>query len=117
MDGTYIIWLDILGFEKLASEIAKKVYFSDLFLTPLLMTKLNWTLNFREDITKDAFVFLSENYENIPNQKIPPSGFDLVVCNPPFLPTLGYEWLLYKKAAVAGTYLLEKVVTETKIWK
>ena len=44
MDGTYIIWLDILGFEKLASEIAKKVYFSDLFLTPLLMTKLNWTL-------------------------------------------------------------------------
>ena len=92
----------------------KKVYFSDLFLTPLLMTKLNWTLNFREDITKDAFVFLSENYENIPNQKIPPSGFDLVVCNPPFLPTLGYEWLLYKKAAVAGTYLLEKVVTETK---
>ena len=70
----------------------KKVYFSDLFLTPLLMTKLNWTLNFREDITKDAIVFLSENYENIPNQKIPPSGFDLVVCNPPFLPTLGYEW-------------------------
>ena len=24
MDGTYIIWLDILGFEKLASEIANR---------------------------------------------------------------------------------------------
>lgn len=92
----------------------KKVYFSDLFLTPLLITKLNWALNFKEDSTKDAIVFLSENYENFPDQEIPPSGFDLVVCNPPFLPTLGYEWLLYKEAAVAGTHLLEKIITETK---
>lgn len=92
----------------------KKLYFSDLFLTPLLITRLNWALNFKEDLTKDAIVFLSENYDNFPSQKIPPSGFDLVVCNPPFLPSLGYEWLLYKKAAVAGTHLLEKIITETK---
>ena len=92
----------------------KNAYFSDLFLLPLLMTRLNWGLNFDENSTKDATVFLSENYENFPDKKIPPSGFDLVVCNPPFLPTLGYEWFLYKKAAVAGTHLLERVITETK---
>lgn len=92
----------------------KKVYFSDLFSLPLLMTKLNWGLNFGEDSTKVATVFLSENYENFPARTIPSSGFDLIICNPPFLPTLGYEWLLYKKAAVAGTHLLEKVITKTK---
>jgi len=92
----------------------KKVYFSDLFLTPLLITKLNWALNFKENSTKDSIAFLSENYENFSGQAIPTSGFDLVVCNPPFLPTLGYEWLLYNKAAVAGTHLLEKIITETK---
>ena len=92
----------------------KEVYFSDIFLTPLLMTKLNCGLNFKGETKKAPKLFLSDNYENIPNQEIPSSGFDLIICNPPFLPTLGFERLLYKEAAVSGTRLLERVVTETK---
>jgi len=90
----------------------KTVYFSDILLTPLLITKLNWKLNFNGD--KISKVFLSDAYENFPHDEVPSTGFDLVICNPPFLPTLGFERLLYSEAATSGTRLLEKVIIETK---
>jgi len=73
---------------------------------------LNWKLNFNGD--KISKVFLSDAYEDFPHDEVLSTGFDLVICNPPFLPTLGFERLLYSEAATSGTRLLEKVIIETK---
>jgi len=102
-------------FAKINSHV-KESYFSDLFLTPLLMTKLNWELNFDCGKEKSIKLFLSDHYMNIPSQEIPPSGFDMVICNPPYLPALDFVGVdrIYREAGVSGTRLLENVVMETK---
>ena len=101
---------------KLNSEI-EKVYFSDILLTPLFFTKLNFELNFSDNKKriKELKFFISETYTHIPNEEIYKNNdmkIDLVVSNPPYLPSLDIKDKL-DLTDVTGTHLLERLVEET----
>jgi metacaspase-1 len=92
-----------------------QVYFSDEFSSPPSLSKLNWMLNFESDERRFFTKFLiSDGFERFINEEPAATQLDLVICNPPFLPTLGFEKDLYSETAISGTRLLELVINGSK---
>ena len=85
------------------------IYFTDWLLMPLLFSYYN---SLQNTISKNCHFFLGTHTKWI-NAIEPDGKFDLLVCNPPYLPDLGFNNLL-TKATVAGTELLEHIIINSK---
>ncbi len=82
----------------------RELTFVDLFLTPLYASIFNFYRNHgRKDMS--AVAVLSNGLQNVEKG----ARFDLVICNPPYLPLLGVRSIASLNA-VSGTYLLEDVI-------
>lgn len=98
------------GFLGMVSAIACRtivqVGLSEWLLTPLLYSAANFTRN-RERMRPGVAAELRLTL-NVPEVRRP---YDLVLCNPPYLPTLGFKEMEVMQA-VAGTELLEKLIRD-----
>jgi len=84
------------------NNYVREIHFSDYLLIPLLITKLNILYNKLHN--KKCRIILSDGFRNIQ-----PRQYDLVICNPPYLPPLDLKDL-YGKTCVSGSRLFEEVV-------
>jgi predicted RNA methylase len=82
----------------------EKLYGIDINEQALLSTMENASLNFVQDKIE---VVLSDCYDNIPENVY----FDLVVCNPPYVPLPPHRDLNFQN--FAGTYLIEKILSHS----
>lgn len=85
----------------------KRVIFSDIFLSPVFLSMLNFYRNSKDrnvkynSIASDAFDKMRKD-----------DKYDLIICNPPYLPLLGTSELA-GISAVSGTYLLDRVISDS----
>lgn len=85
----------------------KQVHFSDWLLIPLFFSYTNSIHNITDTETQ---YLLGLNSSWLPldySKKI--NKYDLVICNPPYLPELGFNDLT-KESTVAGTQLLKSII-------
>ena len=86
----------------------RTVVLSDWLLTPALFGQLNWRINAPQ--TNAATVTSRVSMHTDP----PDAPFDLVVCNPPYLPKLAGCEDIGLESTVFGTDLLEHVIQNAK---
>ena len=89
----------------------KKVVLSDWLLTPALFGQLNWQLNAPEGSTTSVISQVTMHAETLPPSE---ALFDLVVCNPPYLPCLTGFDQTGLESTVFWTDLLEYVIQRGK---
>lgn len=89
----------------------KTVVLSDWLLTPALFGQLNWRLNAPQDSAASVTSRVAL-YTEPPNTAC--GRFDLVVCNPPYLPSLPGSEEMGLESTVFGTDLLEHVIQRAK---
>ncbi len=83
----------------------KNLYFSDWLLLPLIFTHANAVNN---DLSCSLNFLLGPNTSWFkPDNSL--ENFDLIICNPPYLPDLGFQ-NLKKESTVSGTDLLEAII-------
>lgn len=84
---------------------------SDWLLTPVIFSKINWELNKgnKTHIRSTVHLGMEMNWINSPNVKI---RYDLLVCNPPYLPDLDKFPEIRQFSTVGGTDLLEYIIRE-----
>src|SRR5262249_45483232 len=87
-----------------------RIDFADWLLTPVLYSMVNWEINAK----KRAYVRVHSRLGlhsdwNEPNSTKP--YYDLVVCNPPYLPILSNFEAMGQHSTVAGVDLLVNVVS------
>jgi len=101
-------FLGLWACDKNASH--KHVTFADWLLSPLLFTHVNFSrFPKMSAFTPHYMLGLHDNWVNDTRGRSP-RPFDVVLCNPPYLPVIpGFESLLYD-STVAGTDLLEYVL-------
>ena len=97
----------------------KKLYLSDWTTTSYLYSTLNWHHNIKEHSDKKNisynFLIAANTYWDYLNDIIQrKSKFDLVVCNPPYLPIPEEFHELRTEETTAGTELLEHVIQRSK---
>lgn len=83
----------------------KELYFTDWLLLPIIFSIVNVLYNELKTISK---YYLGLNLSWYLN-KNPGKKYDLIVCNPPYLPELGFK-KIGKQSTVAGTQLLKAVI-------
>lgn len=87
----------------------RRLYFADWLTTPLVYSAVNLARNLHERRLRAAFCLGLDTTWTTPNRT--DERFDLLVCNPPYLPILpGFEKLKLA-STVAGTDLLEHVIS------
>jgi len=88
------------------NEGIKEVNFIDMFASPVFLSQFNFFINSKARKIKSTSV-ASDCFHEIAKKR-----FDLVICNPPYLPLLGISDFA-KLNAVTGTYLLKEVLLES----
>ena len=83
-----------------------QVSFSDWLLLPLLFSYTNFRTN---NINQDVRFLLGLNTSFPLNDIDTSTKYDLVICNPPYLPELGFKKIA-KHSTVAGTQLLKSII-------
>ena len=84
----------------------KQVHFSDWLLLPLFFSYANSKHN--TPIETQFLLGLNTSWLPLENQK-KINKYDLIICNPPYLPELGFKELT-KESTVAGTQLLKSII-------
>jgi hypothetical protein len=87
----------------------RRLYFSDWLMTPLVYSAVNLARNLQDRQLHATFCLGLDTTWTTPNRI--DERFDLLVCNPPYLPILpGFEKLRLA-STVAGTDLLEHIIS------
>ena len=87
---------------------------ADWLMTPLLYSLLNWQLNGSRlgHIQVNPKLGLFTDWTT--TEHVPRTHYDLVVCNPPYLPILPGHESLARSSTVAGTDLLVRLIKQSK---
>ena len=87
---------------------------ADWLMTPLLYSLLNWQLNGSRlgHIQVNPKLGLFTDWTSI--EHAPRTHYDLVVCNPPYIPILPGHENLARSSTVAGTDLLVRLIKQSK---
>ncbi|MEQ8246352.1 MAG: methyltransferase [Alphaproteobacteria bacterium] len=97
-----------IWFAKSNPEV-RAVFFADWLVGPLAYSAINASENLPDEYKKRGYLLgLNTQWENL--GIAPPRTFDLIVCNPPYLPDLGVPEIL-KESTVMGTVLLNHVLS------
>ncbi|QNN23350.1 methyltransferase [Planctomycetales bacterium ZRK34] len=85
--------------------------FSDWLLTPCVYSMTNWALNraSRRHVTASSELGLFTWWN-----KLGTPTYDIVICNPPYLPIIGDHRDLRGRSTVAGTDLLKYIICHAK---
>jgi len=87
----------------------ENVTFLDLFLTPLFSSLYNSFLNLDYNNFKKTNFVISSGLKNKEKIKKKFGRFDIIICAPPYLPSLGMENKLSDNV-VSGTHLLRDII-------
>ncbi len=86
----------------------KELAFSDWLLTPLIYSAVNAATNLNlKNINCSYFPGLNTNWVGVGEST---KKYDLILCNPPYVPILDKETGFLSRSTVAGTDLLEHVI-------
>lgn len=94
----------------------KQLYMSDWLLTPLLFAGYNAWRNIKSFSGRDvAYRLLPGIYDywSFDGESAPVTRFDVLLCNPPYLPLPNDKMGKYHSTPVTGTELLEFVIRES----
>ncbi|MCS7113835.1 MAG: methyltransferase [Nitrososphaerota archaeon] len=93
------IWLSKIN------NSVKEIVFTDIFISPVFLSAFNCYRNCQTiDVRYRSFA--SNAFDDFKEEK-----YDLIICNPPYLPLLGVKDVAGINA-VSGTYLLKRIVIE-----
>jgi 16S rRNA G966 N2-methylase RsmD len=92
------------------SRGCKGIYLADWLLAPVLYGAVNYWRNRSAFGEAEVFPLLGLDRSWFPSRFKVPESFDLLLCNPPYLPLIRGHEDLAQKSTVMGTELLESVI-------
>jgi hypothetical protein len=95
----------------LYNHTVNKLTLNDWLLTPMLYGLTNWEINVDSNRACEVRSFL---HVATPPPKPPKRRYDVVLCNPPYLPLIAGYKKIGKLSTVSGTDLLEYVIQNAR---